>query len=40
MTIFICEKCGLEMDFDKDVNELIECWDCNGIMYGIEEDEL
>ena len=31
---FVCDICGLEMDFDEDEDELIECFDeeCNGTM--------
>ena len=34
--MFVCDKCGLEMDFDEE-EILIECWDCDGTMSCQEE---
>jgi DNA-directed RNA polymerase subunit RPC12/RpoP len=36
--IFVCDKCGLEMDFDEEETELIECWECDGTMFCQEEN--
>ena len=37
MTIFICDSCGLEMDYDEDIDEIIDCEGCGtGFMYGTE----
>lgn len=39
MTQFVCEHCGFEMDYDEDVNELIECDEYGELMTG-REDEI
>ena len=33
--MFKCDTCELEMDFDEDETEIIECFEdgCNGIMW-------
>ena len=33
---FVCENCGFEMDYDEDLNEIVECEECGGNMYGDE----
>lgn len=38
--IFKCNQCGLEMDFDEDKTEIIECWEnCGGVMIFERESE-
>jgi len=37
MTLFVCENCGYEIDYDESPYELIECEECGEIMTGIEE---
>lgn len=39
MTLFICEKCGFEMDYDEVPSELIECDECGELMTGIEDEQ-
>ncbi len=35
---FVCNQCGFEMDYDENQTDIIECEECNGIMYA-DEDE-
>ena len=35
--MFICESCGFEMDYDEDINEIIECEECGAFMTGVED---
>ena len=37
MTMFTCENCGFEMDYDEDINETIECEERGEFMVGVEE---
>ncbi len=34
---FICEDCGFEMDYDEDLDEIIECDECDGYMRGVDD---
>lgn len=38
--IFICDECGFEMDFDEGPNEIIDCTECDGMMYAHPELEV
>ena len=35
---FVCDKCGFECDYDEDPTCIVECEECDGIMYADEED--
>ena len=35
---FVCANCGFEEDYDEDSKDVIECGECDGIMYADEED--
>lgn len=37
MTWFVCESCGFEIDYDENVNELIECDECGELMTGRDD---
>ena len=37
MTMFICEYCGFEMDYNEDPNEMVDCEECGGVMVGVED---
>lgn len=38
MTIFICENCGFEIDYDEAPSELIDCDECGELMTGLEDE--
>lgn len=39
MTIFVCEACGHEVDYDELPTEIIDCEECGEPMTGMEDDD-